>query len=285
MTTTTKNSTVWWGCAALLCLLVLTALWLHLDRRSAQASLELRDLSQTADSLSTATATLSKQKDRAVAAAQAPATEQPRILGATDPSEGFNMFDPKLTRQPGYRDAMFQFLKADVNRSFSRLIVQLKLNDQDATQFKKLLTELRLVEFDVTDAMADAAKSPVDQKTAFKAKIAGRDVIYKEIEALLGREKYNAYQKFNQAKQFATAAEAVRSKLAITDTPLSPSQSDELQQLMAERRLHGQRQTNDLPENELLKFLSPAQIEAVHAYTRRKRAEAFVVQTMERARK
>ena len=285
MTTTPKYSTLWWGGAALLCLLVLAALWLHLDRRCAQASLELRDLSQAAVSLNTATATLSKQKDRAVAAAQAPATEPPRILGATEPSEGFNMFAPKLTRQPGYRDAMFQFLKADVNRSFSRLIVQLKLNGKEATQLQTLLTELRLVGFDVSDAMADATKGPVDQKTTFKAAIAGRDVIYKEIEALLGPEKYDAYQKFNQAKQFTTAAEAVRSQLAITDTPLSLSQSDRLQQLMAERMLRGRRQTDDLPESDLLKFLSPAQIEAVHDYTRRQRAEAYVVQTMERARK
>lgn len=285
MTATAKNSTRGWGGAALLCLLVLTALWRHLDRQCAQAALELRALGQEAEALSTATAAVSEQLENAVTAAQAPSTEAPPAPTAPAHSPALNLFDPKLTEQPAYRAALLQLLKTDVNRSFSRLIVQLQLNAQEATQLKRLLTEMRLVEFEVRDAMAEQANSPADPTTARKARSAGMQDIDKEIEALLGPENHQVYQAFYQAKDFERDAEDVRSTLAITDTPLSLSQSDELQQLMGKQRSLGQRRTDFLPDSELQAFLSPAQIEAVHTHTRRLQATAYIAQAMRPARK
>ena len=148
--------------------------------------------------------------------------QAPKAAPAWDPVAEGQAF---LARHPEVKKALIERAKASVRFRFGQLYASLGLTTEQIDQFETLMSGA---------AATSGAFGPNGQQLALKA---GPDIPEEEIvtrlHALLGEEGFQQFQKFGQVAPARDLTVQVASDLSFTDSPLTPQQAEQLQQILA----------------------------------------------------
>ncbi|HVS53551.1 MAG TPA: hypothetical protein VHD62_14445 [Opitutaceae bacterium] len=132
---------------------------------------------------------------------------------------------------PAMQKFMASSIKSSLDQRYGGLFRQLRLSPAELEQFKDLLAERQMSSLDAVRALQTQGASPADLPALMK-KVQGE--VDESVHTLLGDQRYEQYQNFNQNIASYTLLDQIDRRLSYTNAPLQPSQSDALLRVLIE---------------------------------------------------
>ena len=136
---------------------------------------------------------------------------------------------------PAIQKVMVATMKSSLDQRYGGLFRQLKLSPAELEKFKDLLTERQMSSLDVMRVAQQQGINP-GTNGADLAKLMGKaqSDVDDSIRGLIGDQRFQQYQDFNQNIASYTLLDTIERRLSYTNAPLQPSQSDSLLRVLVE---------------------------------------------------
>jgi hypothetical protein len=157
-------------------------------------------------------------------------TPTPRTNSATTLANSMAALD-----NPAIQKVMAATMKSSLDQRYGGLFRQLKLSPAELEKFKDLLTERQMSSLDVMRVAQQQGINP-GTNGADLAKLMGKaqSDVDDSIRSLIGDQRFEQYQGFNQNIASYTLLDQIDRRLSYTNAPLQPSQSDALLHVLIE---------------------------------------------------
>lgn len=132
---------------------------------------------------------------------------------------------------PATQKMMASSMKASLDQRYGGLFRQLKLSPAELEKLKDLLTERQMSAIDAMNAARTQGVS-LAGVPALVSKV--QEDVDGSIRTLLGDERFNRYQDFNQNIASYSLLDQIERRLSYTNAPLQPAQSEALLRVLVE---------------------------------------------------
>lgn len=158
---------------------------------------------------------------------------------------------------PAMQKFMASSIKSSLDQRYGGLFRQLHLSPAELEQFKDLLAERQMSSLDAVRALQTQGASPAELPALMK-KVQGD--VDESIHTLLGDQRYDRYQDFNQNIASYTLLDQIDRRLSYTNAPLQSSQSDALLRVLIEHNQSAPNSPQGMAANlvQSMSGLSPA---------------------------
>lgn len=132
---------------------------------------------------------------------------------------------------PAVQRVLATGMRGSLDQRYGTLFRQLKLSPAELEKLKDLLTERQMSSLDVMTAARTQGVRPSEIPALMEKVQADMD---QNIRQMLGDQRFERYQSFNQNFPSYSALEQIERRLSYTNAPLQPAQSDALLRVLIE---------------------------------------------------
>jgi hypothetical protein len=180
--------------------------------------------------------------EQRAAAAEKARSETEARLAETRPTPAATRADPARARaaiaspldNPATQRMMATTLKSTLDQRYGALFRQLKLSPADLDKFKDLLTERQMSTLDAVRALQSQGGGAASARELPELMRKVQGDVDESIRGLLGDDRFQQYQDFNQNLASYTLLEQIERRLSYTSSPLQQNQSTALARVLIE---------------------------------------------------
>jgi hypothetical protein len=204
---------------------------------------------------------------------------QTRTLGEAAEAWFNQMDDPTIQR---LRDAQRIAL---INRAFGAFFRNAHLSPQQISAFQRLMMERWDAQTDVILAATRQGINPLENPQEFRTMVRNaQNEVDRQIQSTLGPDLYSQFQNYQRTQGQRNVVGQLQQDLTFTDAPLSPTQTQQMAQIMTQSNPKGGGAVTNRTLQLAQTVLSPSQIQALRNIQQLQQANRQLQQALSQSR-